>query len=60
MSQRRPWTRGQTLLVVVVVVLARSFTVWVSVQPPASLHLIMGAVSLPWPCTCVQGPKKST
>ena len=35
----------------------------VSVHPCRQVHLIMGAVSLwtrhPWPCTCVQGPKKS-
>ena len=45
-QQRRLRTRSQTLLVVVVVVLARSFTLWVSVQPPARVHLIMGAMSL--------------
>ena len=32
--------------VVVVVVPTRSFTVWVSVQPPARLNLIMEATSL--------------
>ena len=51
----REW-RGGGGGVVVVVFLTLSFTVWVSVQSPARMHRIMGAMSV-W---SVQGPKKYT
>ena len=53
-SEEWEWVGGGEGLVVVVV-LTRSFTVWVSAQPPVRLHLILGAMSLwtrpPRPCS---------